>query len=131
MSIQTLTAKTRKIFIVDDDPIMAECLKNAARQLAGVAPQIFSDAVSAVQALDLDVPEAILLDILLDGPDGFTLLNELASYNDTAKIPVIIVSSLNLNAQDLSHYGVVKVFNKETMLPQQIIATLSEVLGDA
>ena len=77
MSIQILTAKTRKIFIVDDDPIMAECLKNAARQLADVAPQIFSDAVSAVQALDSDVPEAILLDILLDGPDGFTLLNEL------------------------------------------------------
>lgn len=124
-------AKAQKIFIIDDDPVMAGCLAEIAGRLAGVRTEIFSDAISAVQALDSGIPRAIFLDILLDGPDGFTLLNELGSYDDTAKIPVIIVSSLDLDGQNLSHYGVVKIFNKETMLPREIIATLGEVLGDA
>ena len=43
----------------------------------------------------------IFLDILLTGPDGFTFLNELISYSDTAKIPIVIVSSLDFSGKDL------------------------------
>ena len=62
----------------------------------------------------------IFLDILLDGPDGFTFLNELVSYTDTAKIPVVIISSLDLSDKDLSVYGVVGVLDKAEMVPKDI-----------
>ena len=64
--------------------------------------------------------ELIFLDILLDGPDGFTFLNELISYDDTVKIPIVIVSSLDFKKQDLSVYGVVGVLDKEKMIPKEI-----------
>ena len=106
------------IYIIDDDEIMAECI---ARYCGEKKIRIFSNAIEAMQCLDYDdFPEIIFLDILLDGPDGFTFLNELASYNDTAKIPIIIVSSLNLAGQDLSIYGVVGIINKDNMTPKEI-----------
>ena len=62
----------------------------------------------------------IFLDILLDGPNGFTFLNELVSYNDTARIPVVIMSSLDFKDIDLSGYGVVGVLDKAYMKPEDI-----------
>lgn len=105
------------VFILEDDPLMAECMARVARR-AGLRPQVFADALSAMAALETALPDLILLDILLTGPDGFTFLNELLSYTDTATIPVIIATSLDLAGQDLSHYDVVAVLQKEQMTPQ-------------
>lgn len=104
------------IFIIEDDYIMAKCIKNAIQSDV----RIFSNAIEAIQALDEELPKLIFLDILLTGPDGFTFLNEMISYSDTAKIPIVIVSSLDFDGKDLSVYGVVKVLNKDTMTPDDI-----------
>ena len=105
------------IFVVDDDEIMAECIARAA----GGPVRIFDNAIEAMNVIaDGELPEMIFLDILLTGPDGFTFLNEMISYYDTAKIPVVIVSSLDLMKKDLSVYGVVGVLNKDTMRPEDV-----------
>lgn len=105
------------IFVIDDDEIMAECVGRAV----GVENRIFADAFSAMAAIsDGEMPEMIFLDILLDGPNGFTFLNELVSYNDTARIPVVIMSSLDFKDIDLSGYGVVGVLDKAYMKPEDI-----------
>lgn len=121
----------RKIFIIEDDREMAECIALAVQQIDGVETEIFGDVIAAVQALDQQLPQLIFLDILLDGPDGFTLLNELNSYGDTAKIPIIIATSLNLSELNQLAYNVVAILDKETMTPEQILAAAREVLVDA
>ena len=67
------------------------------------------------------IPSLIFLDILLDGPDGFTFLNEMASYSDTVKVPIVVVSSLDFTNKNLSNYGVVGVLNKDNMMPEDIL----------
>ncbi|MBR3180276.1 response regulator [Candidatus Saccharibacteria bacterium] len=107
------------IYIIDDNRPMAECIALATKYPA----QIFSNAIVAMQTIASgELPSLIFLDILLDGPDGFTFLNELASYTDTAKIPVVIVSSLDFKNQDLKSYGVVGVLNKDTFTPEEVQA---------
>ena len=107
------------IFVIDDDRIMAKCIARATRREAGDV-RIFGNVYDAIDVLSDELPEMIFMDVLLTGPDGFTLLNELSSYSDTAKIPIVIVSALNFAGADLSDYGVVGVLNKETMLPEEI-----------
>ena len=109
------------IFIVDDDEIMAECIARAT----GRETRIFQNGYEFMGAISeapssSELPELIFLDILLDGPDGFTLLNELMSYPDTARIPIVIVSSLDFSGRDLSIYNVKKVLSKEKMRPEEI-----------
>lgn len=91
--------------------------------------EIFPDAISALRAFDQALPDLILLDVLLSGPNGFTLLNELASYTDTAAIPVVIISSLNLNLCDLASYGVTAILDKSTMTPRDIQEAVRSSLG--
>lgn len=110
------------IFVIDDDKVMGECIAKACGDAGGTSGvRVFTNGIEAMGAIsDGEVPELIFLDILLDGPDGFTLLNELVSYVDTARIPVVVVTSLDLGGQDLSVYGVVGVLSKETMRPEEV-----------
>lgn len=104
------------IFILDDDEIMAECIAKATQKPC----QIFSNAISAMNALSDALPDLIFLDILLDGPDGFTFLNELASYPDTSKIPIVVVTSLDLKLDRLKNYQIEKILKKDKMTPKEI-----------
>lgn len=105
------------IYIIEDDALMAGCIAEACKEYD---TKIFADAITAMNAVAEKVPNLIFLDILLTGPDGFTFLNELISYEDTRKIPVVIISSLDFKDKDLSIYGVVGTLNKTTMLPEDI-----------
>ena len=105
------------IFVIDDDKIMGKCVMKACKRDA----RLFTNGIEAMEAIsEGEVPELIFLDVLLDGPDGFTFLNELVSYDDTARIPVVVITSLDLGGQDLSAYGVVGVLSKETMRPEDV-----------
>lgn len=105
------------IFVVDDDEIMAECI---ARNVGGDV-RVFHNAVDAMEGLEgTKIPQMIFLDIMLSGPDGFTFLNEIVSYEDTSKIPVVVVSSFDFDARDLAAYGVVGVLKKDKMKPEDI-----------
>lgn len=125
-SAASLSADTRRaIFIVEDNLLMAECI---ARALSSYNVQIFPDAISATNALVDGLPDLVLLDVILNGPDGFTFLNEMISYSDTAQIPIILVTSLRLADQNLAHYGVRTILNKETMTPADICKAVGEAL---
>ena len=71
----------------------------------------------------------IFLDILLDGPDGFTFLNEMRSYEDLSRVPVVIMSSLNFAGRDLSAYGVVGYLNKSEMTPADVVEYVERYCG--
>ena len=105
------------VFVIDDDEIMAECIANAIKKDA----MIFTNGIDAmVKIAEGCIPEMIFLDILLDGPDGFAFLNELMSYGDTANIPIVLVTSLNIKMKDLAIYNIVGMTNKDTMKPKDI-----------
>ena len=107
----------KTIFILDDDEIMAECL---SRALKNYQTKIFHNAYDAMNEISAgSLPDLIFLDILLDGPDGFTFLNELISYDDTAKIPVVVVTSLEI-PETLKNYNICKILRKEKMTPNDI-----------
>ena len=106
------------IYIVDDDVVMAKCI---ARACGKREVKVFGNAIEVMGAISNgELPELMFLDILLTGPDGFTLLNEMVSYTDTAQIPVILVTSLDMGGRDLSKYGVVGLLEKETMKPEDV-----------
>lgn len=111
------------ILIIDDDALMAKCI---ARACKGHDVKIVNNAFEAIKMIDERMPNLIFLDILLDGPDGFTLINELASYTDTARIPIVVVSSLNLMDKDLVSYNVAGLLSKDSMMPEEIMTYARE-----
>ena len=113
-------------YVIEDNEIMSELF---SRYLRGVCEvKVFHDAISAIQNISADAPDMIFLDVLLTGPDGFTFLNEIVSYEDTAKIPVVIVTSLDIKADSLKNYNVVKILRKDSLIPDDMKEIAREIL---
>lgn len=109
--------------MIDDDIEMCKILEAYILNTKindSVKVYCFSNVVEAINATNEKTPDLVFLDILLDGPDGFTLLNEFQSYGDLSKIPVVIVSSLTLPARNMNKYGIIGNLNKSLMTPIQV-----------
>ncbi len=126
------------VYVIEDNPMMAECIAMAVRSQEQTEADgskqppyvmIFNDAINAIKSLDTDTPDVILLDVLLTGPDGFAFLNELLSYDDTASIPVVLITSLDLSDRNLEHYGVIGTLSKSNMTPEDIQAAVAAGLA--
>lgn len=114
------------ILVIDDDVEMAECVRKAAKAAGTDDVKIFRNGIEAIAAIDEEMPKLIFLDVLLDGPDGFTFLNEMASYEDTAKVPIVLMTSLDTSEMELESYGVVEKLNKSVMTPEDIMRLVRE-----
>ena len=132
--LETMQPKTpRPIFIIEDDPDFAEIYqKHLKRNFPEIPLQIFYNAIEANAAFselrEDELPSLIILDVLLTGPDGFTLLNELLSYPETSQIPVLLISSLNLGQMSLQAYNVRAILNKETFTPADFVNQVQDIL---
>ena len=132
--LETMQPKTpRPIFIIEDDPDFAEIYqKHLKRNFPEIPLQIFYNTIEANAAFselsEEELPSLIILDVLLTGPDGFTLLNELLSYPETSQIPVLLTSSLNLGQMSLQAYNVRAILNKETFTPADFVNQVQDIL---
>ena len=117
------------ILVVEDDSWLAE---QQARVLgrADFRTVISPHAIDAMASIDAVRPDAIVLDVLLTGSTALALLHELQSYGDTASMPIIICTNLasDLNLANLEPYGVKRILDKITMLPDDVVAAVRSVL---
>ena len=119
-----------QVLIVDDDEWLVDELSRRL-EAAGCVLRIAGDGIAAIDSIDQQTPDVIILDIMLPGANGIGLLHELQSYSDTGKIPVIILSSSveSVDTKQLRPYGVVDVIDKSTMKPGDIVTAIRRSRG--
>ena len=81
-----------KIYIVEDDPEIRE-LEQYALESGGFQAESFPSAAPFYTALSAGTPDLILLDIMLPGEDGLTILRKLRTRMDTRDVPIILVTA--------------------------------------
>jgi len=121
--------KTPYVLIVEDDAWLAEQYARLLQD-AGFRVAIVAHALAAIDAVDDIVPDVMILDLMLVGPNAFTLLHELQSHTDLAEIPIILctTSADQLVAEDVAVYGVCVVLDKTTMQPSDLVAAVKKLL---
>lgn len=81
------------IYVVEDDRSIRELVAYALES-AGYKAETYATARSFFAALDPAAARLVILDIMLPGEDGLTVLGKLRAVAETAHIPVIIMSAL-------------------------------------
>ena len=81
-----------EIFVIEDDDSIREMLEYAL-QGAGFEVFGFSDGDNALQILSQKMPELILLDIMLPGSDGLSILKKLKRSEHYQSIPIIMLTA--------------------------------------
>lgn len=89
----------KRVLLIDDD----ETFRYVMRQIIGNDPRYdFLEAVDGDDGLKVareQKPDIIVLDLQMPTMDGFTVLQELGADCRTSSTPVIVSTSLNVNAE--------------------------------
>ena len=80
------------IYIVEDEERIRE-LESYALEKNDFEVMSFGNSVEFYKALEIRLPDLILLDIMLPGDDGLTILKKLRDNAEHKNIPVIIISA--------------------------------------
>lgn len=81
-----------KVMVVDDDEDVIWVLKRILEK-SGYEVTTCLSGEEALQVLEEDRPDVVLLDIMMPGIDGFETLDRIRDNVKTASIPVVIVSA--------------------------------------
>ncbi len=116
-----------RIIAVDDDETILE-IYEAGLTAGGYSIKTFSSPKKAKEYFAAmkpgEAPHVILMDIMMPGIDGISLMHDIHSMDVSAHVPIIAVSGLNDAAtlNDALLFGamdyVVKPFNMEVLEPK-------------
>ena len=78
-----------KIAVVEDEPKLASLLSDYL-QKDGFEVALYEDGTEALQQLQANLPDLILLDLMLPGTDGVTICKQIRS---TSNVPIIMMTA--------------------------------------
>jgi CheY-like chemotaxis protein len=88
----TSRSRRPRILIVDDDEDL-RILARKALDRGGYEVIEAAGGKGALQLIEHEMPDAVLLDLLMPPPDGFEVLRMLRSREDTRTLPVIVLTA--------------------------------------
>ena len=107
---KTITKDSRSILIIEDDPVFAKTLRDAAREKE-FKVIVAETGEAGLYCTEYYSPDGIILDLTLPGMDGKTVLSRLKEGLDTRHIPVQIISGTE-KVLDTMHMGAVDFLEK-------------------
>ncbi len=113
----------KRVLLIEDDAWLAELYGEALSSVATVIHA--ASAETALESIDQHKPDLLVLDIFLPEHSGVELLHELASYDDTGNLPIVMLSAVSIEDFALPkarwhHYGIVEYLYKPASKPRDI-----------
>ena len=82
----------KRILLVEDEPNIVESLRFILEQ-AGFEIDVASDGAAALTRIGSDNPDAVVLDIMLPGMNGFDVLRTIRGDTKLVGLPVIVLTA--------------------------------------
>ncbi len=112
--IQALLGEDKhSVLVVDDDPAVSESLRMQLED-KGFLVAVARDGDEAIGRLEEEVPDLVILDIIMPGKNGHDVLRWIRNEARTSELPVIVLSGHPLvgEHEELFHLGVDAHFKK-------------------
>jgi DNA-binding response OmpR family regulator len=115
-----------RVLIVEDDPDLLVVLRVNLTAI-GVEPILAGDGRTAISRIQAERPDAVVLDVMLPGIDGWSVLEDLHALGDP--VPVVVCSAKK-DAEDMERARqlgasgyVVKPFDIDRLIDAVLEAT--------
>lgn len=121
---------TKRILVIDDEKNLCTVIKTCLEYLGGWQVLTSSEGSDGLLLASTELPDAILLDIVMPNMNGLTVLSALQSHPRTGTIPVILVTA-KVQIQDLKQYAQLNIAGVITKPfdPLKVVVQVAEVLG--
>jgi signal transduction histidine kinase/DNA-binding response OmpR family regulator len=122
-------ARSTKVLLVEDDPLQRERVRSWLEGQQWTVQEA-GNGREALARLEADTPDLILLDLMMPEMDGFSVVAALQKEPGWRDIPVIVVTSRDLDAEDRARLnsGVQSVLVKETFRPAELVERIRRLV---
>lgn len=103
------------IYIVEDDAAIRE-LEQYALQSSGYEVTSFESSELFWQAMHAAEPELVILDVMLPGEDGFSILKKLRNTPSLRRLPVIMVTANPVSWTPCAGWTAVPMITSQSLL---------------
>jgi len=94
-----LRQRGRRVLVIDDDPDV-QALMRETLESEGLEVRCASNGEEGLRAVEAEVPDVVLLDLMMPVMDGITFLEHLRSNPYHMGLPVIVISAKELTAEE-------------------------------
>jgi len=91
--------ETLRVLVVDDDPSAVELIALRLADLDVAVERAYGGRAGIVAARRQE-PDLIVLDLMMPDVNGFDVVEELRQYEETARIPIMVLTAMQLTADE-------------------------------
>jgi two-component system OmpR family response regulator len=117
-----------KVLFVDDDPDIRRIASMSLSVVGGYTVTTASSGAEALQSAERELPDVILLDVMMPGMDGLATLGQLRANERTASIPVIFMTAKVQKAEVEQYRAAGAGFVAKPFDPMRLPAEVARVL---
>jgi signal transduction histidine kinase/CheY-like chemotaxis protein len=120
------------VLVVEDDEEQRQLVR-AILRARGWTVREAANGRLALEAITVELPDVILLDLMMPEMDGFQLVAALQANASWRDIPVVVVTARDLTAEDRQRLngGVEQILSKHVSSPTELMARVGALLGGA
>ena len=120
-----------RILLVEDDRYLRRACETALRQ-RGFAVSTAVDGAAALEAIASELPDLVLLDLLMPRVTGVEVLRSLRSRPETRALPVLILSnsSREQDMEEIKQLGVAGYHVKSDLSLQELGNRVEQLLQE-
>lgn len=120
----------KKILIIEDDSFLKN-LESSKFTHEGFAVSAATTKAEVDTALEIGVPDIILLDLMLPDVDGYQLLQQFKSDDKTKAVPVIVFSNLSddVEMKRVMDAGAAEYMVKSNFTLDDVIEKINKLLA--
>jgi CheY-like chemotaxis protein len=118
-----------KVLVVDDDPKAVELIAVRILGLASTVLRAYGGR-DAIDAARRELPDLIVLDLMMPEISGFDVVAALHENPETARIPVLVVTAKHITAEDRSRLNgyVLSIMEKANFDRDRFIAEVRRAM---
>ena len=93
-----------KILIIDDDKSIVELVK-VNLEIQGHKVLVANDALTGIAISQQEIPDLIILDLMMPEIDGFTACQRIRQFEGTKDIPILMLTALSRTDDKISGFN--------------------------
>jgi CheY-like chemotaxis protein len=119
-----------KVLVVDDDPKAVELIAVRALGMASTVLRAYGGQ-QAIEVARSELPDLIVLDLMMPEVNGFDVVQALTLRADTAQIPILVVTAKHITAEDRSKLNgsVISIMEKGALDPERFTTEVRRAMS--
>ena len=119
----------KRILVVDDDEMVRIALEELLLS-KGYMPKVAPGGQEALDALDKESFDLVVLDIIMPGMDGYEVCRKIRKREQLSKLPVIMLTALSGEKErEKGQQAGADMFLPKPISPQKLLSLIETAMG--